>query len=102
MAAKTDLGKRFVCFKCECRFYDMGAPVPLCPRCGADQRENPNPDPRAVLRAGGKTKRKRKPKAKPAPKAVKPTPTPPEPDLNKVGDDSLLDDEPAADAKKKK
>ncbi|MDQ3263275.1 MAG: TIGR02300 family protein [Myxococcota bacterium] len=40
MAAK-DLGNKFVCFKCQAKFYDLKKPDPLCPKCGADQRESP-------------------------------------------------------------
>ena len=44
-----DLGKKYTCFKCTCKFYDLSRPEPLCPRCGADQREDPNPDPREAF-----------------------------------------------------
>jgi uncharacterized protein (TIGR02300 family) len=40
MPAK-DLGNKFVCFKCATKFYDMKKPDPICPKCGADQRESP-------------------------------------------------------------
>jgi uncharacterized protein (TIGR02300 family) len=40
MAAK-DLGTKYTCFKCSTRFYDLKKPDPLCPKCGADQRESP-------------------------------------------------------------
>ena len=40
MPAK-DLGNKFVCFKCGTKFYDMKKPDPVCPKCGADQRESP-------------------------------------------------------------
>jgi uncharacterized protein (TIGR02300 family) len=40
MPAK-DLGTKYVCFKCSTKFYDMKKPDPLCPKCGADQRESP-------------------------------------------------------------
>jgi uncharacterized protein (TIGR02300 family) len=40
MAAK-DLGNKFVCFKCSTKFYDLKKPDPICPKCGADQRESP-------------------------------------------------------------
>ena len=40
MAAK-DLGNKFVCFKCSTKFYDLKKPDPVCPKCGADQRESP-------------------------------------------------------------
>ena len=36
-----DLGNKHVCFKCSAKFYDMKKPDPLCPKCGADQRESP-------------------------------------------------------------
>ena len=31
------LGKRFKCYKCGMKFYDLGKPQPLCPSCGANQ-----------------------------------------------------------------
>lgn len=40
MPAK-DLGTKYVCFKCGTRFYDLKKPEPLCPKCGADQRQSP-------------------------------------------------------------
>jgi uncharacterized protein (TIGR02300 family) len=40
MPAK-DLGSKHTCFKCGTKFYDMKKPVPVCPKCGADQRESP-------------------------------------------------------------
>ena len=49
---KARLGTRYACFSCEIRFYDMNRPEPLCPKCGADQRETPVPE--------AKPKRKRK------------------------------------------
>jgi uncharacterized protein (TIGR02300 family) len=38
MPAK-DLGTKHVCFKCNTKFYDLKKPDPICPKCGADQRE---------------------------------------------------------------
>ena len=40
MAAK-DFGNKFVCFKCATKFYDMKKPEPICPKCGANQKESP-------------------------------------------------------------
>jgi hypothetical protein len=34
-----DLGKKFTCYSCHTKFYDLGKPEPLCPKCGADQRD---------------------------------------------------------------
>jgi uncharacterized protein (TIGR02300 family) len=36
-----DLGTKYICYKCGTRFYDLKKPVPACPKCGADQREQP-------------------------------------------------------------
>jgi uncharacterized protein (TIGR02300 family) len=36
-----DLGTKFTCYNCEAKFYDMKKPAPICPKCGADQREMP-------------------------------------------------------------
>jgi uncharacterized protein (TIGR02300 family) len=40
MPAK-DLGTKHTCFKCGTKFYDLKKAEPLCPKCGADQRESP-------------------------------------------------------------
>jgi uncharacterized protein (TIGR02300 family) len=54
MAAK-DLGTKYVCFKCGTRFYDLKKASPVCPKCGADQRESP------VVKAPASEKRSRAP-----------------------------------------
>jgi len=33
----ADLGKRYKCYKCGTKFYDLSKPQPLCPVCGEDQ-----------------------------------------------------------------
>lgn len=53
MAAK-DLGTKYTCFKCGVKFYDLKKPEPICPKCGADQRESP------ALRAPEKGERRRR------------------------------------------
>jgi uncharacterized protein (TIGR02300 family) len=40
MPAK-DLGTKHACYKCGTKFYDLKKPEPICPKCGADQRESP-------------------------------------------------------------
>jgi hypothetical protein len=37
MVSPIDLGKRYKCYKCGIKFYDLGKPQPLCPSCGANQ-----------------------------------------------------------------
>ncbi len=38
----ADLGKRFKCYKCGTKFYDLNKPDPLCPSCGEDQNIEEN------------------------------------------------------------
>jgi uncharacterized protein (TIGR02300 family) len=61
-----DLGAKFVCFKCGTKFYDMKKPDPLCPKCGADQRESP------VNKPGAEGRRARA--VAPVPKVIEPEP----------------------------
>lgn len=91
MSTQAELGSKYTCFKCECKFYDLQAPEPLCPRCGADQREDPNPDPRAAFLA--KLRRPSPPPRRPKPAAVEKK----EDELE--ADDDLLDDDFDADIK---
>jgi uncharacterized protein (TIGR02300 family) len=34
-----ELGRKYTCYSCHTKFYDLGKPVPVCPKCGADQRD---------------------------------------------------------------
>ena len=36
-------GKKYICFKCGGKFYDLKKPEPICPRCKANQKEAPEP-----------------------------------------------------------
>ena len=44
-AAATKLGTKWTCFRCAAKFYDLNKPLPLCPKCSADQRERPKVAP---------------------------------------------------------
>ena len=74
MPAK-DLGTKHTCFKCGTKFYDMKKPEPICPKCGADQRQSP-----AVKAPSEK-------RARPAAR-----PPPPEPEAEVVADAEVEDD----------
>lgn len=50
MPAK-DLGTKHLCFKCGTRFYNLKKPEPICPKCGADQRQAPVVKPVSEKRA---------------------------------------------------
>jgi len=34
-----DLGNKFECYSCGSKFYDLGRPDPICPKCGANQKD---------------------------------------------------------------
>jgi hypothetical protein len=50
-----DLGKKYECFSCGTKFYNLGKPEAICPKCGANQKdartdEAPPPPPRPPRR----------------------------------------------------
>jgi uncharacterized protein (TIGR02300 family) len=46
------LGKKFSCYSCGTKFYDLNKPEKLCPKCGSDQMAKPALKSRlAALRA---------------------------------------------------
>ncbi len=80
MPAK-DLGTKHVCFKCGTRFYDLGKPEPLCPKCGADQRQSPAVKPASEKRS------------RPAARPVAPEPEPAEAVAAEADEDAEADDD---------
>lgn len=38
----TKFGKKFTCWKCSAKFYDLNKPGAKCPKCGSDPAEDPN------------------------------------------------------------
>ena len=34
-----NLGKKFECYNCRTKFYDLGKPEAICPKCGANQKD---------------------------------------------------------------
>jgi len=49
MQDKSKLGNRFSCYGCGKKFYDLNREEPVCPGCGANQLEDPTPDPRVAV-----------------------------------------------------
>ncbi len=45
------LGTKFDCFNCGTKFYDLGKPEPVCPKCGANQKDATPSDSPAVSAA---------------------------------------------------
>jgi uncharacterized protein (TIGR02300 family) len=40
----SKFGKKFTCWSCGTKFYDLNKPGALCPKCGANPDEDPNKD----------------------------------------------------------
>jgi uncharacterized protein (TIGR02300 family) len=38
--AELNLGNKYECYNCGTRFYDLGKSEPLCPKCGANQKDS--------------------------------------------------------------
>ena len=57
MQDKAQLGNRYTCFQCGCKFYDLNRPEPTCPECSADQREAPLRDIKSLLKSGKRPKK---------------------------------------------
>lgn len=34
-----ELGNKYECYSCGAKFYDLGKPQPICPKCGANQKD---------------------------------------------------------------
>ena len=44
---KPGLGGKWECYSCGSKFYDLGKPDPICPKCSSDQRDRPRDRPAA-------------------------------------------------------
>lgn len=42
--AMPDLGKKFECYSCGTKFYNLGRPEAICPKCGANQKNAKSED----------------------------------------------------------
>lgn len=51
------LGIKHECYNCGTKFYDLGKSEPLCPKCGADQRDSGQSESAST---GQATRRRRK------------------------------------------
>lgn len=78
-----DLGQRHICFKCGTKFYDMKKPDPVCPKCGADQREN----------VVAKPSEGRRGRLSSTPKIIEPIPEPEEPEAAEEEEGAEFEDE---------
>ena len=53
----STLGMKYECFSCGARFYDLGKPEAICPKCGANQKDASTGE---AAQVGQPSRRKRK------------------------------------------
>ncbi len=78
-----DLGTKYDCHSCGAKFYDLGRPEPICPKCGANQKDAKRADPTAE--ATSSKRRRREEVARPVEEA--------EEELIGTGDEDFGDDD---------
>ena len=88
MPAK-DLGAKHTCYKCQTKFYDLKKPEPICPKCGADQRQSPANKPTPAS--------ERRSRPKPAPAAAAAVVAPAAEEVEVEGDEDDIDADEAED-----
>lgn len=54
------LGTKYDCYSCGTKFYDLGKPEPICPKCGANQKDASHGEAALV---GQSSRKKRKAEA---------------------------------------
>ena len=52
-----ELGNKYECFSCGSKFYDLGRADPICPKCGANQKDAKKQEPAAESAAAKKRRR---------------------------------------------
>jgi uncharacterized protein (TIGR02300 family) len=90
--AELNLGTKHECYNCGTRFYDLGKPEALCPKCGANQKDAERNESPAVSQAARRKRKAEVPKALEAEDDV-PIEDIPEEDLEGAGLDAGLDDD---------
>ena len=79
----AELGTKHECYNCGAKFYDMGRPAPICPKCAANQKDAKRSELAAESSAARRKRREDVPK--PVPEA--------EDELVVAPDDDIPDDE---------
>jgi hypothetical protein len=51
------LGTKFECFSCGTKFYDLGKAEPVCPKCGANQKDVVQAETTAASQAARKRRK---------------------------------------------
>ena len=80
-----DLGNKYDCYSCGAKFYDLGKPQPICPKCGANQKDARKQEAASEAAAAAAKRRRRD--------EVVRVPEVEEPELVPAADDDFADEE---------
>ncbi len=58
----AELGTKHECYNCGAKFYDFGRPAPICPKCGANQKDVKRPEAAAEASLAKRKRREDVPK----------------------------------------
>src|SRR5215470_1082456 len=89
---ELNLGTKYECYNCGTRFYDLGKPEALCPKCGANQKDAERGESPATSQAARRKRKAEVPKPIDVDEDV-PIEDIPEEDLEGAGLEAGLDDE---------
>ena len=56
------LGSKYDCYNCGTKFYDLGKPEPICPKCGANQKDAVTSDSVAASQSSRRRRKAEPPK----------------------------------------
>ena len=57
------LGTKYECYNCNTKFYDLGKSEPICPKCGANQKDAVQSESPAASQASRRRRKAEIPKA---------------------------------------
>jgi uncharacterized protein (TIGR02300 family) len=87
--AELNLGTKHECYNCGTRFYDLGKPESICPKCGANQKDAASNESPAVTQAARRKRKAEVPKPPVETDDDVPIEDIPEEDLEGAGLDAL-------------
>jgi uncharacterized protein (TIGR02300 family) len=82
MMPELKLGTKHDCYNCGTKFYDLGKPAAICPKCGADQKDSAQAESPTASQA---SRRRRKAEVS------KPVEVDEEEPIEDIGEDELVE-----------
>lgn len=86
-----ELGTKFDCYNCGTKFYDLGKPEPLCPKCSANQNDVERGDSAGTSQSARRRRKADVAKAIEVDEEVPIDDLPPDEEIGEVLDDEIED-----------